>query len=399
MSVQKTKTGYIVRWREGSVQKAKRFPVRAEAVAWDDEVRRRKRMGPLALQQLTVAGPTLAEWIVDRWAPEHATALETRTRDSYADMYERHVAPWLGSLPLRDITVGTVRRWQADRLASGVTVPQVIHARTVLSSVLRHAAESEAIAANPMTLVRAPRRPQRDEVRPLAPATVEAIRAALAGDLRHEVGASTATQRRRQAHTQPDRRPAHIKIRDTTLVSVLAYGGLRPGEALALRWSDLGERTILVERATDPDGSIKSTKGRNSRSVRILAPVARDLREWFLASGRPDARSLVFPQADGSAWTTDDWGNWRNRTWKRACVAAGLDPIPRPYDLRHSFVSLLLAEGRTIHYVAGQAGHAAQMTFDRYGHVVAELEDRGRVDAEAEIRRARSGARRSGLAA
>jgi len=37
--------------------------------------------------------------------------------------------------------------------------------------------------------------------------------------------------------------------RDATLISVLAYAGLRPGEALALQWRDIREQTILVERA------------------------------------------------------------------------------------------------------------------------------------------------------
>jgi integrase len=37
--------------------------------------------------------------------------------------------------------------------------------------------------------------------------------------------------------------------RDAALLSVLAYSGLRPGEALALQWRDIREQTILVERA------------------------------------------------------------------------------------------------------------------------------------------------------
>jgi integrase len=37
--------------------------------------------------------------------------------------------------------------------------------------------------------------------------------------------------------------------RDATFVALLAYAGLRPGEALALRWGDIRERTLLVQRA------------------------------------------------------------------------------------------------------------------------------------------------------
>lgn len=61
----------------------------------------------------------------------------------------------------------------------------------------------------------------------------------------------------------------------------------------------------------------------------------------------------------------------------------------RPYDLRHTFASLLLAEGRSLHYVAEQLGHGAEQTARTYGHVIAEYRDRPAIDAEGEIRAAR----------
>ena len=71
-----------------------------------------------------------------------------------------------------------------------------------------------------------------------------------------------------------------------------------------------------------------------------------------------------------------------------ALAVAEVGPA-RPYDLRHSFASLLLAEGRTVHYVAKQLGHSALMTLNTYGHVIDELDEAPRIDAEAEIRAAR----------
>ena len=58
---------------------------------------------------------------------------------------------------------------------------------------------------------------------------------------------------------------------------------------------------------------------------------------------------------------------------------------------RHSFASLVLAEGRSVRYVARQLGHAPSMTLDVYGHVSTSTSTRP-VDAGAEIRAARSGA-------
>ena len=94
---------------------------------------------------------------------------------------------------------------------------------------------------------------------PLAPERVESIRAWLI-----DVGGS----------------------RDATLVSVLAYAGLRPGEALALTWAHVRERTLLVERAVSL-GEIEGTKTGRQRTVPLVGPLGQDLNEWRLHAGRP----------------------------------------------------------------------------------------------------------------
>ena len=103
------------------------------------------------------------------------------------------------------------------------------------------------------------------------------------------------------------------------------------------------------------------------------------------------AAALVFPRDDGEPWTKDDWDVWRANIWRTACKRAKLSPTPRPYDLRHSFASLLLAEGRAVHYVAAQLGHSPVLTLSTYGHLIAEYADVAQIDAEQEIMRARGG--------
>ena len=61
----------------------------------------------------------------------------------------------------------------------------------------------------------------------------------------------------------------------------------------------------------------------------------------------------------------------------------------RPYDLRHSFVSLLIHEGRNVVDVARQAGHAPTMSLNTYAHVFEEFDPDDRVSAEERIERAR----------
>lgn len=123
--------------------------------------------------------------------------------------------------------------------------------------------------------------------------------------------------------------------------------------------------------------------------VRLLAPLARDLAEWRLACGRPADDQLAFPGQDAQPWTVEAYKSWSRRAFARARDAAGADKATKPYTLRHSFCSLLLAEGHNVIYVARQLGHKASLTTDVYGHLIDEFEGHERVDAEAAIRAAR----------
>ncbi|MGN6870276.1 MAG: tyrosine-type recombinase/integrase [Solirubrobacteraceae bacterium] len=381
---------HVVRWREHGQNRSRAFKLKKDAEAFDRDVTRRRQLGPLALQQLTArGGPTLGEWIAERWAPEHGATLEQSTRDVYAAVYAVHLEPWLGEIPIGEITVALLRGWQADRLKAGVSPASIHKSRTLLSSVLRHAAESEAIPANPLSVVRAPKAGQRDAVQPLSPATVEAIRQAMLNPPDRDVAASAPGQRTRRRYSLPAAGTPQTRRRDALIVSLLAYAGLRPGELRALRLGDVRDKTILVQRAANPDGSIKATKTEKHRPVRLLSPLAHDVREHQLAIGRPPARSLLLVDAHGKAWDKTWWQNWRVDRWAPACRAAGLDPVPRPYDCRHSFASLLLAEGRQPIYCAQQLGHSLAVFLSTYAHLIAEYAESTAIDAEAEIASAR----------
>jgi integrase len=348
-----------VRWREagrGSRARTRTFERKADAVAFDDELRRRRRLGELGL--LPGSQETLDEYVCGTWAQTHAVTLAPKTAKHYAGLYDVHIAPHLGRFKLADLTPEMVARWQAERIAAGAGRVAVLHALDLLGSILQRAVESERIGRNPVRIVRKVRRAARREVRPLAPATVEALRAA-------------------------------SRQRDAVLMSVLAYAGLRPQEAVALCFGHIRDRTILVERAVSL-GQLKDTKTRAHRTVRLLGPLQEDLQAWRRSCGRAADGALVFPGPHGRPFTKTDWDNWRNRAFDRACRAIELVGA-RPYDLRHSFASLLLHEGRSVMYVARQLGHDARLTLSTYGHVIDELDDSPQIPAEDAIRAARRG--------
>ena len=87
--------------------------------------------------------------------------------------------------------------------------------------------------------------------------------------------------------------------------------------------------------------------------------------------------------------TREDWANWRRRVWRPAAIEAGVTGDLRPYRLRGSFVSLFLWEGRSLTYVAEQAGHSVATLARHYAGTMRELETEPRIAAAEGIRQAR----------
>jgi integrase len=165
---------------------------------------------------------------------------------------------------------------------------------------------------------------------------------------------------------------------------------VRPQEAVALRGRNVRKNTLLIEQAV-ADGELKGQKtGRPPRTVTLLAPLREDLAAWRAEQRPASDEVFLFPSSDGQPWREYDWRNWRRRSFPRAAGAAGVGD-PRPYDLRHSFASLLIHEGRhSIVEIAAQLGHNPTTCLSTYAHVIAELQEAPRVPAEQQIRLARA---------
>ena len=308
-------TGWRVRWRDGSRNRARTFDRKTDAVAFEAETRRRRLAGDL--RTLDAGRETLQEFAEEWWRLYALPNLARTTLASYASLWDAHVLPRLGATPLRELDPLSLAAFRAELAAAGIGPASTRRVMVILEGVLERAVEWQRIPSNPARAVRKPAQRRERAVRPLSPLHVERVRAHLL-----EGG----------------------RLRDAVLVSVLAYAGLRPGEALALTWGHTRERTILVERAVAL-GELKTTKTARTRTVRLLAPLTTDLLEWRISRGGPADDTLVFPGRGGAVWGDDAWRYWRRRIFTPAAKAAGLESPVRPYDLRHSFVSLLLAEG------------------------------------------------------
>jgi hypothetical protein len=118
---------------------------------------------------------------------------------------------------------------------------------------------------------------------------------------------------------------------------------------------------------------------------------------------------LIFARTDGAPWRDHDWRNWRSHVWQPACQAIGLATItnetvlrdgkrktkrtytgPVPYDLRHSFASLLIHQRKhSIVQISEWMGHSAATLLTHYAHVIADLANTPGLPDEQAIKAAR----------
>ena len=354
MDLQRRNGRWQVRWCEGGRRRARTFDRKRDSLDYVARLRRRQQLGQAAIPE----DIKLAEFVETYWRLHAVPNLSQRTRDLYGGIWERHILPALGDYGVRDLSPKRLTRFRVELEQAGVGTPTIVKALTIVQSILRFAVSEEIIEFNAAAAVRKPRYTRAREPHIFLPAEVEQIR-------------------------------AQMHARDRTLVSVLAYSGPRPEEVVCrLAWGDVGEQSV---RYVD-------TKRRRVRFSPLLAPLAQDLREWFLASGRPADGHPVFPAHDGRFWDRDDW---RTRIWqgeperrrsdrarptpaRTGCAPAGT----RPRDLRSSFVTLRVYEGIPLTQIAREVGTSVRMIEEHYAGVIANWNGK-RVPAERQIRAAR----------
>ena len=158
---------------------------------------------------------------------------------------------------------------------------------------------------------------------------------------------------------------------------VLFALGLRPSEAIGLRWKhlDLSRAEVMIceSLSRSPDGKSagyarerKTTKTENSR----VLPLSERLVAMFNSRYSPKVKSddLVFTSKTGKP--IDD-RNFRERVWKRTCEKAGIE-YRSPYIARHTLLSHgIEMEGWSLPQAARIAGHSStRMVLETYGHMI-----------------------------
>jgi integrase len=273
---------------------------RRRCASVEDAEFERARLALELTQNGRLDGPMNVLTVGEFWPTYRADAggrLAEQTLLDYDGTWRRRVEPRFGDVRLDAIAPRDVSRWRVELQVLGVGREAVRRAMVLLQAMFTLAVEWGEITHNPVALVRKPRQGRTRAIEVLEPRVVEQIRERLLAD---------------------------GDLFSATLVSVLAYAGVRPGEALALERRHVRNDTMLVEQAVS-HGKLKLQKtGRVYRTVDLLAALREDLSRWFEHRGDESANAPLFPRGDGDWFRSDDWDNWRKRRFHSATTAVGI---------------------------------------------------------------------------
>lgn len=284
--------------------------------------------------------------LVDQWL-ETANVRDS-TRKDYTNA-ARHLKAYFKNRPISTLTKQDIDRFIADRVAQGLSAWSVNKLKTRVSQVLNLAVDWGYLQATPMTgrLHSAPRVPKR----PIRPLTQDEAAALILAA------------------------PAYWRP-----FFLVALGtGLRRSELFGLTWDDvLWDQAKLRVTKQQADGHLVEPKSDAAlRVVDLPVVLVEALREHQLVCPTSND-DLVFPMESGAAVCPT---NFYRRIFRPTCRAAGLPDTVVLHDLRRTFASVLVRQGRSATYFQTVMGHSsARITLDYYAGVFNDESDTARND-------------------
>jgi integrase len=319
-----------------------------ECVAKLDQLKVQAKAGlPAVNQRVTVTA------YLTHWLEGVSGSLRPSTATRYGQIVKHQLIPHLGRARLAHLQPADVQQMLSALGRQGLSPQTQHHARAVLRASLNDALATGAVARNVAAGKQA--RPPRVPYKSPTILSPEQVRAML--------------------HALPD--PAMGRI-----VTVAVATGLRQGELLGLRWSDIADGQLHIHHALQRvDGRYqlvepKSTSSR--RSVPLTPDALTALEEQRRAQRlerlaaprwREPIPGLIFTTATGQPRN----GTALTHQFEQALAAAGL-PAVRFHDLRHAFAGLMLASGVELAVISHLLGHSSvSLTASTYAGVAPSL--------------------------
>jgi integrase len=281
---------------------------------------------------------TYRKWLTANKPKSAATTLQ-RLETNFGGWYAR---------PLTDITVELIETWRTKRLSAGRSPRTVLRDVMTLSGVLTRARKAKRISENPIRDVEKPKIDRKPKVRFLDKAEEKRLRDALnERDAEMRAARESANEWRKARKEDPLPTLPHYGDHLTPAVLLSMNTGLRNGELVALRWSnvDFKGKQLTIEADT--------AKSEQTRHQPLNSEALDALKRWQKQSTDSER---VFPVARfKTAWTA---------LLERAHITKF-----RWHDLRHHFASRLVQAGVPLNTVRELLGHGSLAMTLRYAHL------------------------------
>jgi integrase len=323
-------------------ERAKDFPRRDDAKRFANKVEADKDRGEYLDPKL--GRVTVAQWFEDWFAT--TKHLKPKTREGYESLYRCHVKPRIGTKSLASVRAIDVRRVVSELTDQGLSRSRVRQVHHLLGMIFGAAVENGSLGRSPVGKVK------------------------LLADARREKEPLTVDE----AHVVAD----NVPDRDRALIYLFTYGGLRWGEAAALRRGRVNVlgRKVLVREAVSEAGDglhYGLPKTHQVRDVTIPRWLADMLAAHLADYVDNDPDALVFTGPKGGALR---YNNFVRDVWLKATRAANR-PGVGIHHLRHTCASLLYAHGAQPIEVAKHLGHSStKVTEHIYLHLYPEAQER-----------------------
>jgi integrase len=272
---------------------------------------------------------------------------------------EGHVMAALGDRPAAKITTREVEAVLTTVSETGASASTVNKYRKVMCAVFSYGCKvaTFALPTNPAQAADRRREPHPAPLVFYSPEEVEAIARAFADGSHRHPSRPAVNDGERMARQAEDNQ-------DAEMVRVAAYAGLRRGELVVLRWRDVdfAGSALTIARAMSA-GVESTTKSGRVRRVPLADQAAAALDRMSRRDPFTSPNDFVFCNALGRPLD----GSAIRRRYRRAQIAAGVRPL-RFHDLRHTFGSLLAANGVDVVTIQKAMGHSALATTSRYLH-------------------------------
>lgn len=294
---------------------------------------------------------TFGQWL-SKWLAEYVTPnTRQKTIERYTGLIKKHIKPTLGMIDITKVTPSDIQGLESELSKQGMA-PQGVHlVHNVISGAFKFALKMEVAWRNPAKSVTPPKI-TRDEVQPPEITKIKGI-LSLAKEQRHPMFAC---------------------------LHLMAFTGIRRGEALALRHQDLNLEAGTISIVQSLGRSLKGlivepTKTRaGRRSLNIDADTVTVLRGHLgdqllqrmeLGNAYQD-NGLVFPGPLGEPHNPMKL----TRSFQALAKKQGIQGA-KLHDLRHFHATILLQNGESLLLVARRLGHASvSTTGDVYAHLL-----------------------------